>query len=172
MIDASQIFDGSVTTDPPTPVAITASATNQTSTNILDWLVGRDVGAAEPLGVHVDIMEAFTTTNSATLRVELQVCDTTNGSFLTILSSPLAIPASQLIIGAPIFRYAIPVNQILNATAGILKTPGRYMQLNYVVGTGVFSAGKVFSYVTPRLDRQVSQAYPKNYTAAVVAGQL
>lgn len=173
MIDASQIFDGSVTTDPPTPVAITASATTQASTNIIDWLAGRDVGAGEPLGIHVDIMEAFTTTNSATLSVALQVCDTTNGTFLTILSSPLVVPASQLIIGCPIFRYAYPVNQILNATAGVLKAPGRYAQLLYTVGTGVFSAGKVLSWITPRLDRSTAGThYAKNYTAAVVAGQL
>ena len=40
MIDASQIFDGTVTTDPPTPVSITANATTQASTNIIDWLSG------------------------------------------------------------------------------------------------------------------------------------
>jgi hypothetical protein len=168
VIDSQQIFDGSVTTDPPTAVAITATAT---STNILDWLVGRDVGADEPLGIHVDIMTAFTTTNSATLQVALQVCDTTNGTFLTIIETP-AVAAAQLIVGSPIFRFAYPVNQLLNATAGILKTPGRYAQLAYTVGTGVFSAGKVFSYINARRDRNAYTSYARNYTSAVVAGQL
>lgn len=172
MIDSTLIFDGSVTTDPPTPVAITASATTQASTNIIDWLSGRDVGAGEPLAVHVDIMTAFTTTNSATLNMSLQVCATTNGAFLTILQGVGAVAAAQLIVGAPLFRYAIPVNQILNATAGILKTPGRYMQILYSVGTGVFSTGAIFSYITPRQDRSAYTSYPIGYTAGVVAGQL
>jgi hypothetical protein len=172
VIDASQIFDGTVASDPPVPVSITANATTQASTNILDWLVGRDVGAGETLGVHIDIMTAFTTTNSATLDVTLQVCATTNGTFLTIMQSVLAVPASQLIIGAPFFRLAVPVNQILNATAGILKTPGRYMRLLYNVGTGVFSAGAVFSYIVPRKDRNEYFSYAINYTAATVTGQL
>lgn len=172
MIDAQLIFDGTVSADPPTPVAITASNTTQASTNIIDWLSGRDVGAGEPLGIHVDIMVAGTTTNSATLEVALQVCDTTNGTFLTILNSPKVIPASQLIVGAPLFRYAYPVNQILNATAGILKTPGRYARLLYTVGTGVFTTLSVFSYINPRKDRNAYFSYPANYTAATVAGQL
>lgn len=172
MIDAELIFDGSVSTDPPTPVSITANATTQASSNVIDWLVGRDVGAAEPLGVHVDIMTLFTTTNSATLNIALQVSATTNSGFITILQGVGAIPVAQLIVGAPIFRYAIPVNQILNASAGKLGAPLRYMQLLYTVGTGVFSAGAVFSYITPRLDRGAYNSYTNNYTAATVAGQL
>jgi hypothetical protein len=172
MIDSSLIFDGTITGDPPTPVAITANAATQASTNIIDWLVGRDVGAGEDLGVHIDIMTAFTTTNSATLNIALQVCATTNGSYITILQGVGAIPAAQLIVGAPLFRYVIPVNQILNATAGVLGAPKRYMQLLYTVGTGVFSAGAVFSYLTPRRDRTEYYSYPNNYTASVVAGQL
>jgi hypothetical protein len=169
MIDLSLVFDGTFTTDPPTGVAITATAT---STNIIDWLTGRDVGAGEPLGIHVLISGAFVTTNSATLQINYQVCDTTNGTYLTILSSPV-YPAAQLIKGAPLFRYALPVNQILNATAGVLKTPGRYCQLQYVVGTGVFSStSAIVAFLTPRQDRNEYYNYPIGYTAAVQSGQI
>lgn len=178
MFDASGIFDGTVSagsigtigsqTSQVTGVGITATTT---STNIIDWLTGRDVGAAEPLGLHVQILQAFTTTNSATLQISYQVCDTTNGTYLDLVLSP-PIPVAQLIIGAPVFRYALPVNQILNATAGILKKPGQYAQLKYTVGTGVFTLGKVFSYLTPRLDRGAYYSYPAAYTVAIASGEI
>lgn len=178
MIDVSTIFDGTISAGPIASIGSTASSVTgiavtatRVSTNIIDWLTGRDVGAEEPLGLHVDITAAFTTTNSATLQISYQVCDTTNGTYLDLILCP-PIPAAQLIIGAPLFRFALPVNQILNATAGILKVPGRYAQLNYTVGTGVFSAGKVFSYINPRLDRNAYYSYPNNYTVAVAAGEI
>lgn len=165
MLDLSQIFDG---TPPNTGVAIT---TTRVSTNVLDLLVARDVGADEPLGIHVAVMAAFTSTVSTTLTIDFEVCDTVGGTYLNILSSPV-IPKAQLIVGAPIFRYALPVNQILNATAGILKAPGRYIRLNYTVATGPFDTGSVFSYLTPRQDRNAYYTYPNNYTAAVAAGEI
>src|SRR6266403_3471863 len=100
MIDANLIFDG--TLNPTTGVAITAT---RVSTNVLDFLTGRDMGADEPLGIHVVITEAFATLTSLT--VDLEVCDTVGGSYLNILSSP-ALPVAQLIINTEIFRYAFP----------------------------------------------------------------
>lgn len=169
MLDATQLFDGTISASGvPAGVAITSS---RVSTNVLDLLVGRDIGADEPIGIHVDVTAAFTTTNSATLQIDFEVCDTAGGSYLALTYSPV-IPAAQLIIGAPVFRVALPVNQILNATAGILNAPGRYIRLNYTVGTGVFSLGSVFSYINPRPDRNAYYSYPKNYTAFVASGEI
>jgi len=165
MLDATQIFDGTL---PSTGVAIT---TTRVSTNVLDLLVARDVGASEPLGIHVDVLATFTSTVSTTLTVDFEVCDTEGGTYLNILSSPV-IPKAQLIAGTSIFRYALPVNQVLNAVAGILKAPGRYIRLNYTVATGPFDTGTVFAYLTPRMDRNAFYTYPKNYTAAVAAGEI
>jgi len=165
MLDATQIFDGTL---PNTGVAIT---TTRVSTNVLDLLTARDLGAAEYLGIHVDVLATFTSTQSATLTVDFEVCDTAGGSYLSILSSPI-IPKAQLIAGTSIFRYALPVNQVLNATAGILKAPGQYVRLNYTVATGPFDTGTVMAYLTPRVDRNAFYSYPKNYTAAVAAGEL
>lgn len=169
MLDATQLFDGTISAaGVPAGIAITST---RVSTNVLDLLVGRDLGADEPIGIHVDVTTAFTTTNSATLQIDFEVCDTAGGSYLALTYSPV-IPVAQLIIGSPIFRVALPVNQVLNATAGILKTPGRYIRLNYTVGTGVFSAGAVFAYISPRPDRNAYYSYPNNYTAAVAAGEI
>lgn len=168
MIDLSLVLDGTWTTDPPTGTAITNS---RASTNIIDWLTGRDVGAGEVLGIHVDILTTFSTTNSATLQIQYEVCSTTNGTFLPLILSP-AVAAAELIVGCPLFRYALPVNQEKNASSGILSTPGRYGRLTYTVGTGVFSAGAVAAWISPRWDRREYFNYPSGYSVAIAAGEI
>ncbi len=163
MIDSTQIFDGTL---PNTGIAIT---TSRASTNVLDLLAARDVGAGEPLGVHVLITETFLTCTSLT--VDLAVCDTDNGTFLKIISSPV-YPVAQLIAGVELFRYALPVNQLLNATAGVLKAPGRYVNLTYTIAGSTATAGKVFSYLNPRGDRNEFTVYSPAYTVAIAAGEV
>jgi hypothetical protein len=160
MIDISQIFDGTFSGTPPAPVGAAITAT-RVSTNVLDMLVARDMGAGAILGIHVDVLEAFATLTSLIISVEVSADDST---FVEILRSP-TIPVAQLIIGAPIFRYGMPLNQVLNATAGVLAAPGRYIRLNYTVGGSNATAGEVFSYLNPINDRDQTYTYPRNYTA-------
>ena len=77
-----------------------------------------------------------------------------------------------MIVGAPIFRYALPVNQVLNATAGILNVPGRYIALKYTVTGTAPTTGTVFAYLTPRQDRNETYTYPANYTVATAVGEI
>jgi len=162
MIDSSLIFDGTLNYgSAPTGAAITNS---RISTNVIDLLAARDMGAGDVAELHVDVTTAFTTTNSATLQVAFQVSAATNSGFVNLLLSPVAA-AGDLIVGAPFFRYELPLNQILNDTSGVLGTPGRYLALYYTVGTGVFSAGAVFSYINAHQDRTQYTTYPRNYTA-------
>lgn len=163
MIDQSLILDGTISgTGVPTGVAITNS---RVSTNVIDWLTGRDMGAAALLGIHVDVTTAFS--GATSLQIDFEVCDTVGGTYLALDYSPV-IPVAQLIAGAPIFRNGVPLNQVLNATAGILKTPGRFVRLNYTVAGGPFTAGAVFSYLSAREDRNQFFTYPNNYTAQTV----
>ncbi len=165
MLDITQMFDG---TPPTTGVAIT---TTRQSTNVLDMLAVRDVGADEPLGIHVLCMAAFTSTLSATLTVSFEVCDTAGGSYLTLLQTP-PIPKAQLIAGEEIFRVALPVNQVLNATAGILAQPGRFIALRYTVATGPMDLGTVMAWINPRPDRNAFYAVPAAYSVAVASGEI
>lgn len=176
MLDTELVFDGTVSAGPisaigsqtsqATGVAITAT---RVSTNIIDWLTSRDVGSEEPLTLHVQILQNFATGTSLT--ITYQVCATTNGTYLDLISSPV-IPVAQLIVGAPIFAYTLPKNQVLNATAGIPNPPGRYGQLKYTVAGSNFTTGTVFAYITPRLDRNAYYSYPSAYTVAVAAGEI
>jgi hypothetical protein len=165
MYDATQIFDG---TPPNTGVAIIAS---RASTNIIDLLVARDVGAGmdTPLGVHVLLTQAFA--GATSLQISFQTCATATGTFVTLLQSPV-YPVAQLIAGAPLFRYAVPLNQLLNATAGVLAPPGRFLQLFYTVAGGPFTSGAIFSYLGVEADRSEFYAYPSNYVAATAAGEV
>lgn len=165
MIDATLILDG--TLNPTTGVAITAS---RVSSNVIDLLTGRDLGVSGgELGVHVNITQTFATLTSLT--VDLEVCDTVGGSYLNLISTP-ALPVAQLVANTEIFRYDVPLNQLLNAVAGVLKTPGRFLRLNYTVTGANATAGAVFAYLAPEADRNQFFTYPKNYTAAVAAGEI
>ena len=98
MLDASQIFDGTITAESApankNSVGVNVTSTAQ-STNVLDLLTGRDVGAGNPLGIHVDITTAFTTTNSATLQLQFEVSAATNSGFVGLALSPSSPPPNS-----------------------------------------------------------------------------
>lgn len=165
MLDATQIFDGTL---PNTGAAITVT---RQSTNIIDLLAARDIGADDMIGIHVQTLAAFTSTVSTTLTVSFEVCDTSGGTYLTLLQTP-AIPKAQLIAGVQLFAVVLPMNQLLNATAGILAAPGRYIALRYTVATGPFDTGTVMAWIAPNHDRVSFTTYPKNYTAYVAPGEI
>lgn len=165
MIDANLVFDGTISTVAQGGVTGSAITATRVSTNVLDLLVARDLGVDEYLGLHVDILQTFLTLTSLT--IDFEVGATAGGTYYNILSTP-AIPVAQLIAGAPVFKYAVPWNQVLNATAGVISAPGRFLRLNYTVAGSNATAGTVFSYLNPAPDRQSSYTYPNNYTAVTV----
>lgn len=157
MLDFTQVLDGTFG-----PTAGAALTVTRVSTNVLDLLTGRDLGAGAILGLHVDVLQTFTAAGAATLVVDAEVCDTVGGTYLQVLTTPV-IPVAQLIAGVSIFRVGLPLNQILNSVAGVLKTPGRFFRLGYTVATGPFTAGTIMAYLNPILDRDTYFSYPGNY---------
>jgi hypothetical protein len=162
MIDIQQVFDGTISAaGVVTGAALTVT---RVSTNVIDLLVARDIGAGNELGLHCNVLTALT--GATSLVVNVEVGATEGGTYYNLMSTPV-IPVAQLIAGAPIFRYSMPMNQVLNATAGVLSAPGRYLRLNYTV-VGTFGAGTVFAYINPINDRQQTYIYPENYTTATL----
>lgn len=165
MIDATMILDGTL---PNVGAAVT---TTRVSTNIIDLGSASDVGAGEPLGIHVLVTTTFV--GGTSLQVSLESCATSGGSYVALILSPVILTANLVagVSGSEIFRYAIPPNEANNATAGVLGAPGQFLRLRYTV-VGTFSAGAVMAWVAPRQDRNVFTAYPKNYTTYVAPGEI
>lgn len=165
MIDITMVLDGTL---PNIGAAITAT---RVSTNVIDIGSASDVGAGEPLGVHVLITQTFV--GGTSLQVSLESCATIGGSYVPLILSPVILTANLIagVSGSEIFRYAIPPNESNNASAGLLATPGQFLRLRYTV-VGTFSAGAVMAWIAPRQDRNVFRAYPANYTVSVAAGEI
>lgn len=133
------LIDNSLLLD--TAHALTATAV---STNVVDLGVKRDLGIG-PNNVAPRIMclvtTALTSTNSATLTVQAQ--GSTDNSTFTTYAESRAYTAGELIAGNRLLDIDLP------RPSGGAANP-RYLRLNYVVGTGVFSAGAV----TAAIDRK------------------
>lgn len=159
MLDATQLFDGTLNTGltAPTGAAITVT---RDSTNVINWQVGRDMGAGAMLGLFVAVTQAFATLTS--LDIEYQV-SADNATYYTLLKQA-TIPVAQLIIGAPIFRYGVPLNQVFNAAAGILRAPSFYSKLVYTVNGSAATTGAVVAGIRPINDRDQTYIYNENYT--------
>jgi hypothetical protein len=154
MIDLSLVFDGTfAATGAPTGAAITAS---RASTNVIDMLALRNVGAGDQLEAHVQILQNFATLTS--LQIAYQTSPD-NSSWVDQLLSPVILTAN-LITGAKIFRYKVPLDQ-LNNTA---RTPNRYHRLNYIVAGSNATTGTVVAYMTGMFDRNVFDVYGPNYS--------
>lgn len=158
MLDANLMFSGTVSAAGVVAgQAITATAP---STNVLDMLIERDIGAGSAgLQVHVDVTVAFATNDS--LQVAYQT-SADNITFVNILLSPVVLLAS-LVVGAKIFRVHVPPFQQLDA-----GSPNRYHRLNYIVAGADATTGKVVSYLTGANDYDLpGYNYPRNFTVTV-----
>lgn len=166
MLDTTYLFDGSMNANgTANGVAITVT---RDSTNVLDFLAIRDLGADAKLGIFVDVITGGT--GSTSLQIKAQGAATAGGTYYDMLDSPV-YPVAQLIPGAPIFRYGFPLNQELNSTAGVLAAPARFWKLTYTV-VGTDSTLVVFSGVRPINDRKQLFFPAANYSVTIPAGEI
>jgi hypothetical protein len=121
------------------------------STNVIDLGANRDIGGAvtDQLMLLCDVVTAFTSGGSATLQVQFQT-SSDNSAWSTLVQSD-AIPVASLVQG-----YKFLPGEVPGGT-------GRYVRLNYVVGTAAMTAGKITAALVPSLD--VQPVYPRGYVA-------
>jgi hypothetical protein len=130
-------------------------------------LIGFDIGAGDGMAipeVFVDVTTAFTTGDGATLTIALQAAPDNGsnapGTYVT-LTSTAALTAAQLTAAAS-FQFQVP--PVPKTTFGLAQP--RFYRLNYIVGTGTFSAGAVSSNIVLNPSQATKiQNYPSNFIA-------
>lgn len=148
IIDTYSTFD-------PAGTLITAGGP---STNTLDMqAVPHDTGIGNPLRVVVLSNGAFAAGGAATLNIQIQGSPD-NATWTTYAESgALSIAQLNATAGGASTLYAMNVN--LPGRVGAIMP--RYYRLNYVVGTGPFTAGAVTAWLGEQPDQIV------NYPSAV-----
>jgi hypothetical protein len=129
---------------------------------------GEDIGIGD--GVAIPKVAAYVTTpfapGTATLQVQLQHAPDTGanepagtpGTWVTDAETAAAgIAGSAMVAGASICKLDWPPVQ--NPT---IPLP-RYLRLNYVVGTGPFTAGNVFAGIVLQRAENIVGLYPNNF---------
>ena len=137
--------------------AVTSTAV---STNTIDLLQNRDVGAGNDLYAIFTVDTAATAAGAAT--VNFQVISSASASLTspTVLAQTNAIPKTDLTAGRkPIAVRLSP--QVLNS----LPIGQRYLGVQYTVGTGPLTAGAFTCYITDS-DVSVNKNYPSGFVVA------
>lgn len=135
--------------------AVTSTAV---STDTIDLLQNRDVGAGNDLYAIFTVDTAATAAGAAT--VNFQVISSASASLTspTVLAQTDAIPKTDLTAGRkPIAVRISP--QVLNS----LPIGQRYLGVQYTVGTGPLTAGAFTCYITDS-DVSVNKNYPSGFT--------
>lgn len=120
-------------------------ASTARSSNVID-LGAMTLGTQGKENIEIDVLvqvtTTFTTSDSATLTVTLCTDSDETISNGTVLCSSATLAAATLVEGYQIAFSKVPVNTL------------QYMDINYTVGTGTFTAGKITAALV--LDRHTN----------------
>jgi len=141
------ILDGKLLFDSASAITSTSA-----SANVIDLGVNEDIGIGDTpsLQLLVQIIAGLVTANAATLNVQYQA-SVDNATWVTIAETGV-LAVAALGAGAKIMKMSVPNNGLT-----------RYLRLNYVVGTGVFTGGTITAGII--LGREDMPYYPANYNA-------
>lgn len=124
-----------------TTAASTKSIDTQTAT--------RNLGAGEEIDLVINVAVAASSLSASTITFALQD-SADNSSFTDVVVGPAVAVATLATAGTEVLRITLP------------RTLRRYIQVNYTVATGPFTAGAYTAYLTD--DRQDNVARPSGYT--------
>lgn len=111
--------------------AITATAT---STNVVDLgpKNGRGMSGSGHLPIEFTVATTFTAAGAATLTIQTRTSDSSDMSGAVVIAQSPPLALADLVAGKDVPYYpGLPVNT------------KRYVDLNYVVSTGPFTAGAI-----------------------------
>lgn len=131
------IFDTQNLLSDAQAITVTAASTNVIDLSPIAQGIVRDIGKGKQIPLLIQVVEAFAAAGAATLTVALQVDSVENFASPKTVWSSGAIALADLVAGKVIVPEYI--------TRG---TDERYMRLNYTVGTGPMTAGKITAGVT------------------------
>lgn len=125
---------------------------------------GADIGVGDGVAVpylYMSIPTTFTTSSSATLQVQVQAAidngSNSPGSYTTIVETD-AFAVTPLVAGKVLLLPIPPI------TLG--ESLPRFYRINYVVGTGTFTAGAVTSVILLNPPSKLENTlYPSNFTS-------
>jgi hypothetical protein len=113
-----------------------AVTTTANSTNVIDLLSNRDIGAGEDLWLVVVVTEAATAAGAATVTFTMETDDNISFSSATTIYTSPAIAKTALTLGARAIGVKVP------------RYTERYLRLAYTVATGPLTAGKFTAGIT------------------------
>lgn len=131
------IFDLTTLLSDQQAITVTAVSTNVIDLAPIATGIIRDIGKGKPIPLLIQVTEQFAAAGAGTLTVTLEVDDNEAfSSAKTVWTSP-AIAKATLKPGYVVVPEYIPRG-----------TDERYLRLNYTVGTGPMTAGKIVAGVT------------------------
>lgn len=154
IIDSQNMFTSQGAGDSPT------SSGGTPSTNVIDLGVNRDIGGAvtDELQLLCQVISSFATSSGGTLQVQLQTAPDNGsgapGTWSTIEESDF-VPVSSLVAG-----YKFLEGPMASPVSG---AAGRFLRLNFNVGTGPMTAGTIEAALVPAM--QHSPVYKGGYVA-------
>lgn len=146
------ILDGLLLFDNAVAITVTRVSTNQ-----LDLLNARDMGIGDSPSLKVRVLVTTPLVSGGATTLQVQFQGSTDNVTYTTYAESAAIAKAALVQGAHVFDIDVPRTQ----PGGALP---RYLQLNYVVATGPFTAGAVTAGIVLGPDDNIS--YPPGVVIA------